>query len=326
MDTLTYLTLIITYQCSSRCEHCCLGAGPEFNEWMSLEDAEYYLAEITRKNHINLMTLIGGEALLDVDRTIAIGKLALRYGIANVDVDTNGSWAVDEENALRILQRLIDARLTISAISVDTFHQRHVSRERALCAMRAARKLGLDIGGSSEILDAEDAVNIYDTETREIADWFKQYDFDVRPGLPPNVIFQGRAVNLADACMKPRSIPRETCSGVPWFSTEDFRQPGGLQIDVHGWVMVEHGICIGNAKSRPLKDILTSYNVQDHPIIRVLIEKGPLGLTEIPEAEGFMLREEGYVNKCHLCQEIRTFLRPRFPDILCPENYYPKIT
>ena len=48
-------------------------------------------------------------------------------------------------------------------------------------------------------------------------------------------------------------------------------------------------------------------------------------LTRLPQAANFALREEGYVDKCHLCQEIRTHLRPHFPDILCPDSYYPPI-
>jgi len=45
---------------------------------MEPEEAEEYIAEATRHNRIGRMTLIGGEALLDVERTIAIGETALR--------------------------------------------------------------------------------------------------------------------------------------------------------------------------------------------------------------------------------------------------------
>lgn len=29
-----YLTLVVTYECSARCAHCCLGAGTEHDERM----------------------------------------------------------------------------------------------------------------------------------------------------------------------------------------------------------------------------------------------------------------------------------------------------
>ena len=323
MDTLTYLTLVITYQCSSQCAHCCLGAGPEFHEWMEPEEAEQYIAEVTGDNQITHMTLIGGEALLDPERTVAIGEIARRYGIPRVNIDTNGSWATDEESALRVLRSLLDASLDVD-FSVDAFHQHYVPRERVLCAMQAARKLGLNLGGSSNYLESEDASNIYDRETRSITRWFRARGFDVNPSRL-GVVFQGRAVNLPHEYHGPRRIPEDRCMGVPWFATADFRRLGGIQIDVFGWVMVEHGICIGNAKQRPLGEILASYDPEAHPIIRVLMNEGPIGLTRIPEAKGFQLREEGYVDKCHLCHEIRTHLRARFPDVLCPENCYPEM-
>ena len=326
MDTLTYLTLIITYKCSSRCVHCCLGAGPEFHEWMEAEEAEGYIAEVTRSNQITHMTLIGGEALLDLERTIAVGEIALRYGIPYVEINTNGSWAVDEEAALRVLRRVFDAGLNLSTISVDAFHEHYVPRKRVLCAMSAARRLGVDLEGFGEILEAEDASNIYDKETRGITQWFHERGFAVRlERRLPHLVFQGRAANLAHEYQGPRSIPEDTCAGVPWFGTADFRRLGGIQIDVFGWIMVEHGICIGNARQRPIGEILIAYDPEAHPIIRVLMNEGPIGLTRLPEAEGFRLREEGYVDKCHLCHEVRTYLRPTFPEVLCPEHFYPEI-
>jgi hypothetical protein len=280
---------------------------------------------VTRDNPVSRMTLIGGEVLLDPDRAIAIGKIARRYGIDGVEINTNGSWATDEQAALQMLEKVTDAGLELPAISVDAFHLRHVPRERVLCVMKAGRRLGLDLKGSSQLLQAEDAPNRYDEETRRIAEWFGARGFDVVTGPPGSVVFQGRAVNLAHEHPGPRTIPQDTCPGVPWFATSDFRQLGGIQIDAFGWVMVEHGICIGNARQRPLGEILDSYDPDRHSILRVLMNEGPVGLTRIPEASGFRLRKEGYLSKCHLCHEVRTYLRPRMPHVLAPSNCYPPI-
>ena len=324
VNTLTYITLIVTYQCPARCAHCCIGAGGmENGEWMSVEDAEYYLSEATRNNDITWMTLIGGEALLDLNRTIEIGKIALAHGIPTVKIDTNSAWCVDEQVAESTLGKIYEAGLMLGAVSVDAFHQRFVPRERALYLMRAAEKLGIGLEGNSTILEAEEADNAYDEESRELTGWFGERGFQVSPGT---LVFQGRAVQLAGIHTGPRSIPEDRCEGVYFFATRDFRQPGGIQIDLEGWVMVDHGICIGNARQRSLGEILADYDADSHPIISVLMDEGPIGLTRIPEANGFQLREEGYVDKCHLCQEIRTYLRPRFPGVLEPERYYPPIS
>lgn len=87
--------------------------------------------------------------------------------------------------------------------------------------------------------------------------------------------------------------------------------------------MVEHGICIGNARREPLDEILDRYDADAHSILRVLMADGPLGLTRLPEANGFRLRPEGYLDKCHLCHEVRDHLRPAFPDFLAPDACYP---
>lgn len=320
MDSLTYLTLIITYQCSSRCGHCCIGAGPEHRTWMSAEEAGSYISGVTKHGEINWMTLIGGEALLDLDRTIEIGKVALAHGIPRVEIDTNGSWGTDLETARSAIECMLGAGLSLGAISIDAFHQSHVNPENVLHLFRAARELGVELQGSCAVIESGPPNNRYDRETARLVQWFKGCGFPVN-SFP--VVFHGRASNLASYHTGPRTIPKDKCSGVYFFNTSDWRKPGGVEIDVFGSVMLEHGICIGNAKEESITEILDRYDAETHPIISVLLEEGPIGLTRLPDAADFVLREDGYVDKCHLCQEIRTHLRPHFPGILCPDNFYP---
>jgi MoaA/NifB/PqqE/SkfB family radical SAM enzyme len=322
MNSLTYLTLIITYECSSRCAHCCIGAGPDPKGWMSVKEADGYIQGVVAHGAINWMTLIGGEALLDLERTLAIGKIALAHGIPTVEIDTNASWGEDPETAKAVLERVVDAGLTLGAVSADAFHQKFVPPERILNLFRAARSLGIELKGAAALLQPGVPANPYDEETARLMDLLDQEGYRVESSP---VVFQGRAVNLTRHHTGPRSIPQERCEGVYFFATKDWRTPGGVEIDRFGNVMLEHGICIGNAKEDSLSDIFQRYDAETHPIIGVLMREGPIGLTRIPEACGFTPREDGYVDKCHLCQEIRTVLRPRFPDILCPDSYYPPV-
>ena len=59
------------------------------------------------------------------------------------------------------------------------------------------------------------------------------------------------------------------------------------------------------------------------PVIRTLMHEGPLGLTRLPAGDGFELRPEGYVDKCHLCYEIREHPRPAYPAVIAPGACYP---
>lgn len=322
MDSLTYLTLIISYQCSNRCSHCCIGSGPEFSDWMSIKEANNYISSATKHGNINWMTLIGGEAILDLERTIEVGKIALSYGIPNVEIDTGAYWARNDEITAKIIKKIYDAGLRFGQISVDAFHQKYVKPIHVLRLFRVADEMGIKLHGSGVIIQSGEPQNPYDIETRRLKNWLADsgYDIDLSP-----VVFQGRAVNLNDHYNGKRSIPKDTCDGAYYFATKDWRQPGGVQIDVNGSVMLDHGICIGNAKEQDLSEILENYSADEHPIISVLMTEGPIGLTRLPAAEGFTLNKSGYIDKCHLCQEIRSYLRPAFPAELGPENYYPQL-
>ncbi len=289
---------------------------------MSPEDADRYISGITKNNNINWMTLIGGEALLDLDRTIEIGKIALARGIKKVEIDTSASWAIDDDTTKKVVRHIYNAGLAFGAISVDGFHQKHIKPEHVLRLFIAAKNLGIELKGSSVVLQMGRPTNTYDEETAQLARWFEKNGFCVDSSP---IVLQGRAVNLAQYHTGARSIPNDKCNGVYFFATKDWREPDGIEIDVLGSVMLEHGICIGNALKEDISLILQRYDAGEHPIISILMKDGPIGLTRIPEASGFFPREDGYIDKCHLCQDVRTYLRPQFPDILGPENYYPAI-
>jgi hypothetical protein len=44
-------------------------------------------------------------------------------------------------------------------------------------------------------------------------------------------------------------------------------------------------------------------------MISTLAKKEPTGLLEFPEAKHFQLQKNQYINKCHLCIEIRRALK-----------------
>ncbi len=289
---------------------------------MTPEEAECYISGVTKHGKINWMTLIGGEALLDLDRTLEIGKIALDHGIHSVEIDTSASWGRDDDTSKYVVRRIVEAGLKLGAISIDGFHQKHVPPECVLRLFRAAKDFGIELKGSSAVLETGAPSNAYDAETLRLTQWFGEHGFQVQSSP---VVLQGRAVNLARYHTGTRSVPQDKCGGVYFFATKDWRQPGGVEVDVFGSVMLEHGIRIGNARQRDISMILDEYDAETHPIISVLMKQGPIGLTRIPEASGFVLREGGYVDKCHLCQEIRTYLRPHFPEILGPDNFYPEI-
>jgi len=79
---------------------------------------------------------------------------------------------------------------------------------------------------------------------------------------------------------------------------------------------------LGNVERTPLP-AQTAAGFPGNPIVDALREQGPVGLLRLAEACGYQ-REE-YVQKCHLCWQVRKFLRPHHPDIPRPAEAYPPL-
>jgi hypothetical protein len=63
------------------------------------------------------------------------------------------------------------------------------------------------------------------------------------------------------------------------------------------------------------------YEPDAHPIIRVLSRDGPSGLLSLAQRHGYS-SAGGYVDGCHLCYQVRRFLRPRYPAYLALAHPY----
>jgi hypothetical protein len=109
------------------------------------------------------------------------------------------------------------------------------------------------------------------------------------------------------------------CTG-PW-AGGDWKKPAGIDIDSYGEVTLCPGISIGNARKLPLDTILSSYSPRKYPIIREISSKGPEGLAEKAKAMGYK-RKSNYVSACHLCYDLRKFLRNIYPEELSPSPCY----
>ena len=75
------------------------------------------------------------------------------------------------------------------------------------------------------------------------------------------------------------------------------------------------GSFLGNAKEVPLSELLIDYNWEEHPVIETLVQKGPMGLLDLPESEGFDFQAERYIDKCSLCCGMRKFARKTYPEV-----------
>jgi hypothetical protein len=68
------------------------------------------------------------------------------------------------------------------------------------------------------------------------------------------------------------------------------------------------GITVGSW--RDLEQVADNFHRGNYPeLIDILIDQGPHGLLKLAEKTGYTQIPEGYSGKCHLCVDVRAFLR-----------------
>jgi len=313
------LDIILTYECTSRCAHCCYRAGPGRNETMTVAEVEGYLAAVADQP-LEWVLLFGGEPFLFPELLQA--SVALAAPLAPVLVFTNGYWAMNPDRACRRLADLQAAGLDYILFSVDAFHQAHIPLERIVIGIEAAHELGYHtIEIDNRCLEEPDVDNFFNQRTRDVmtrlAELCDLTGVNVLQG-PSRMV--GRAADQLSPFLATQTTPPTECP-LPGYLGGDLRAPTGVEIHPGGWVNLCAGLALGNARQRPLNEVLADYDPDAHPIIRVLTQEGPLGLLRLAHHHGHSLAG-GYVDGCHLCYQVRRFLRPHYPDHFAPAHPY----
>jgi hypothetical protein len=313
------LDIILAYDCTGRCAHCCYRAGPGRNETMTAAEVKGYLVAVADQP-LEWILLFGGEPFLRYDLLRA--SVALAAPLAGVLVFTNGYWATDPDTARRLLVGLQEAGLDYILFSVDVFHQAHTPLERIAIGIDAARELGYHtIEVDNRCLGAPDENNAFNRRTQAImarlAELCDLSDVNVIQG-PSRVV--GRAADELSLYLPIQAALPAKCT-LPDYLGTDIRAPHTVEIHPGGWVNLCAGLALGNARQRPLNQILADYDPDAHPIIRVLAREGPPGLLRLAQRRGYS-PARGYVDGCHLCYQVRRFLLPDYPDHLAPVHPY----
>lgn len=127
------------------------------------------------------------------------------------------------------------------------------------------------------------------------------------------VMFRGRAAaRLAAAHATRRPEELTACPH------EKLDAPSRCHLDCYGLLHLCQGLTLGPL---PITQALAAYDPAGHPIVRLLFDGGPLALARFAAGFGFALAPH-YADACHLCYLAREFLRPRFPDLLGPDEMY----
>jgi hypothetical protein len=295
---LTGLHLLLTYRCTSECDHCFVYSSPRAEGTMSLNLAKNAVRQAANLGSVREIWIEGGEPFLYYPILREIVGFAHELGL-ETGIVTNAYYAETEEDARVWLTPLKEAGLTRLSVSDDSFHSEEFPQSLTVKhLLGAAEKLGIETGticmqrpGEGGHLNAKG-----------------------EPITGGAIRFRGRAIEtLAKDQTAHKYWP--TFNECP---DEDWDEIGRLHLDAYGNLFSCQGIVLGNVNERPLAVIVEAYHPEDHPIISPLYRGGPAELVR----EFDLPLHEKYLDACHLCYTARRQLQARFPRELAPAQVY----
>jgi MoaA/NifB/PqqE/SkfB family radical SAM enzyme len=271
---------------------------------MDVKNAYDYLSEVAAVSNLESFMAFGGEPMLYPELAVAVFKKAHQLGIPSIDMITNGVWGKDRKSAQKWAEKLKAAGLNKVNMSVDAFHAQHIPIEYPQNAALALLKAGVeDINWNVAVIESINAENEYDKKTKQILKTLEPIGIDVHI---VKIMPVGRALQNLYKFFQHAPL-YGPCEGEPIIGNP-LTNPDSICIEPSGAVNICWKLAIGNAKETPLSQIISEYDWQEIPLIRTLVKEGPIGLQKLPEAHAYTFQENHYINKCHLCIEIRKTL------------------
>lgn len=282
--------VLLSYSCTSSCDHCFLHCSPGAGRTFSQAGLKLLFGQMRDVAGLRAVSFEGGEPFLFHPLLRAGLELARDAGL-EADVVTNAYWAEHAEDAGLWLDPLVEAGLAGLAVSSDELHHAPGS-SLAANAMAAAENLGIPAYALSlELPRVKDGA---------LADG--------------GIMFRGRAAEELTRGLPAR--PAQAFDACPW---EDLDRPSRVHVDADGNVQVCQGVSIGNCLRSPLAEILAAYDPGEHPLCGPLLRGGP---AQLMAEHGLEPNAAGYVDACHCCYAARKALLGRLPRECAPLQAY----
>lgn len=293
---------------------------------MSEADVAHYMDQIREfAPNQRGIHIAGGEPFLNFELTLRTVELSIEHGVPLQYVETNAHWCEDDELTAYQMNLLRESGLPAILISVSPFHNEFTPFERTDRAIKIAR----EIYGPYNVL-------VYTSYFYE-----QLQDYNPHQTMPLNrylntigyktagqsfidhygLIPSGRAASKLNFLFEKQPADaffNNNC-------THEFTNPEHIHIDPYGNYITSFcaGISLGDA--RKLNSIFSGINIQELSIIEILATTGVEGLLKLAQDQfDFQIAPEGYIAKCHLCQDIRTHIVQRTDQFaeLAPLEFY----
>lgn len=314
--------ILFTYRCTIRCRHCLFGcAGDRPDVAMTPRQCAAGLALLQQTGRV--VHIAGGEAMLYWNALAESVHLAHEEGSAPHFIETNCSFAVDDSSVCDRFEFLAAHGVRGIYASADIYHQEHVSPDRFL----RVRRLTREIFGERHFYGSQ----ADDAQIRELAAIARDPERrreHVRQH-PPNMVGTAHRQLSGYLDSFPPDSPELPCGG--WqgrVERDSCRNEFGadtlweLHLDPYGNLQTNCGIVLGKVDEISPADLLDRGPEKANPFVRLVCERGPLGLAELArDRHGFAIPDQ-VTQTCELCFLTRSFLRPFYPEIFGPEEVY----
>ncbi|MGB9134219.1 MAG: radical SAM protein [Candidatus Bathyarchaeia archaeon] len=298
---LNRLEFSLTEKCNSQCIYCQADAGPWRNEIMEVSDAHNYLTETVKVADLKSFLLFGGEPMLYPTRAFAIFKKTQQLSIPKIGMLTNGTCGKEKAEAKELAEKLKDSGLNVLGVSVDAFHLQFIPLEYPRNSAEAAVKAGIEqVTWNVAVLESSDGANHYDKLTNHILKQLEPLGIEAHVH---KVSAAGRALRTMPQYFQKTTLDGPCEGETPMENT--VRNPRSITIEPSGEVDICWHLSIGNAKESLLSWIIGNYDWRKNPMIKTLGEEGPMGLLRQYKSQVGRLEKNAYINKCHLCTEVR---------------------
>ena len=315
--------LITNYNCPSRCAHCLYNSGPERETAYISGDKAGECFETIRSLGCRSVHVGGGEPFLNPDGLAEVLKAASSTGMGIDYVETNSAWFTGHEQAVSLLMGLRDLGLGMLLVSISPFHNERIPLTKVKGVLAACRDASIGIfPWIAEFFNEVDAFD--DDVSHGLSEYESRYGEDYLKKIPSRywVHFGGRAAStfarVFDLSPVDDVLSRNTGPCRELVDVSHFH------VDLYGNYVP--GLCSGLAIR--MRDLGKGLSDSDYPLITRLHAEGISGLLHhARESHGFTVRDR-YLNKCHLCLEIRKHLvensADQYPE-LAPLGFYQRL-
>lgn len=293
--------LIISYKCNSGCIHCLYNCGNEWNEWIDVKDAERYLKLLKSTGTFRSLHITGGEPFMNFNLLCEIARICKKTGIPTF-VETNCFWAVDDEKTERKLKEIKKSGIESILISCSPFYLEKIPFENFKRCLRISE----DVFGKENVM-------VY---TREGCDWIESI------GIKGKISFHDFIKKVPHErfikFLKNYIVPKGKClytlenffykypaeKFLKQNCIADFLNPYHIHVDLYGNYITSFcgGISIGK-----IEEVLRDGIDFDRKIILKMLSRNIGEFLQWAEKLGYK-RKDGYINKCHICLDIRRYL------------------